>query len=49
MIHPNVERNRIGVIGNGLAGLSAACVLAARRYQVVVFEKSPGSAARRPC
>ena len=37
----NEERNRVGVIGSGLAGLSAACVLAARGYQVVVFEKSP--------
>jgi diapolycopene oxygenase len=34
------ERNRVGVVGSGLAGLSAACVLAARGYQVTVFEKS---------
>ncbi len=34
------ERSRIGIIGGGLAGLSAACVLAARGYRVVVFEKS---------
>jgi phytoene desaturase len=29
------------VIGGGLAGLSAACVLAARGYKVVLFEASP--------
>jgi diapolycopene oxygenase len=28
----------VGVIGGGLGGLSAACVLAARGYEVVVFE-----------
>ena len=32
--------NRIGVIGSGLGGLSAACVLAARGYQVTVFERN---------
>jgi diapolycopene oxygenase len=32
---------RIGVIGSGLGGLSAACTLAARGYQVSVFEKNP--------
>lgn len=31
---------RIGVIGSGLGGLSAACVLAARGYRVTVFEKN---------
>ncbi len=30
----------VGVIGSGLGGLSAACVLAARGYQVTVFEKN---------
>lgn len=30
----------IGVIGSGLGGLSAACVLAARGYEVTVFEKN---------
>ena len=35
------ERNRIGVIGSGLAGLASACVLAARGYAVTVFERSP--------
>ena len=32
--------DRIGVIGSGLGGLSAACVLAARGYRVTVFEKN---------
>ena len=34
------ERNRVGVIGGGLGGLAAACVLAARGYAVTLFEKS---------
>ena len=32
--------DRIGVIGGGLGGLAAACTLAARGYDVVLFEKS---------
>jgi phytoene desaturase len=35
------ERTRVGVIGGGLGGLAAACTLAARGYDVVLFEKSP--------
>jgi len=35
------QRNRVGVIGGGLGGLTAACVLAARGYTVTLFEKSP--------
>lgn len=31
----------IGVIGGGLGGLAAACVLAARGYRVVLFESNP--------
>ncbi len=31
---------RVGVIGSGLAGLAAACTLAARGHQVDVFEKN---------
>jgi len=34
-----VER-RIGIIGAGLGGLAAACTLAARGYEVTVFEKN---------
>ena len=32
---------RVAVIGSGLGGLSAACTLAARGYEVDVFEKNP--------
>ena len=35
------DPNRVGVIGGGLGGLAAACTLAARGYDVVLFEKSP--------
>jgi phytoene desaturase len=31
---------RVGVIGGGLGGLAAACVLAARGHRVVLFEKN---------
>ena len=31
---------RVGVIGSGLAGLAAACTLAARGHEVAVFEKN---------
>jgi len=36
-----MKTQRIGIIGTGLGGLAAACVLAARGYKVVVFEKNP--------
>ncbi len=32
---------KVGVIGSGLAGLAAACTLAARGHRVEVFEKNP--------
>jgi diapolycopene oxygenase len=35
-----VRRGRVGVVGGGLGGLSAACTLAARGYEVVVFERN---------
>ena len=31
---------RVGIIGGGLGGLSSACVLAARGYDVVLFERN---------
>jgi diapolycopene oxygenase len=37
----SMDRSHVGVIGSGLAGLAAACTLAARGYSVVLFEKSP--------
>ncbi|HJZ56028.1 MAG TPA: phytoene desaturase family protein [Gemmataceae bacterium] len=37
----SASNGRVGVIGGGLGGLAAACVLAARGYRVVLFEKSP--------
>ncbi len=30
----------VGIIGGGLGGLSAACVLAARGYKVILFERN---------
>lgn len=36
-----MSQDKVGVIGGGLAGLSAACTLAARGYKVVLFEKNP--------
>ncbi len=37
---PGPRVGRIGVIGGGLGGLAAACTLAARGYEVIVFEKN---------
>jgi phytoene desaturase len=37
----DAESLKIGVIGSGLAGLAAACTLAARGHRVTVFEKNP--------
>ena len=34
------QNQRIGVIGGGLGGLAAACTLAARGYQVILFERN---------
>lgn len=33
--------HRIGVVGGGLGGLTAACTLAARGYDVTLFERNP--------
>lgn len=33
-------QNKVGVIGGGLAGLASACTLAARGYDVVLFERN---------
>lgn len=35
------ESERVGIIGGGLAGLAAACVLGARGYDAVLFDKNP--------
>jgi diapolycopene oxygenase len=35
------EVRNVGIIGSGLAGLAAACTLAARGHRVEVFEKNP--------
>ncbi|MFW6189365.1 MAG: phytoene desaturase family protein [Planctomycetota bacterium] len=35
-----MNAKRVGVIGGGLGGLSAACVLAARGHEVVLFERN---------
>jgi len=34
------KKQKVGVIGSGLAGLAAACTLAARGYAVTVFERN---------
>lgn len=34
-------KQSIGIVGGGLAGLAAACVLAARGHRVSLFEKNP--------
>ena len=34
------QNERIGVIGGGLGGLAAACTLAARGHQVILFERN---------
>ncbi len=36
----DAKSGRIGIIGGGLGGLAAACTLAARGHDVVLFEKS---------
>lgn len=36
-----MKENKIGIIGSGLGGLATACMLAARGYKVVLFEKNP--------
>ena len=41
MIERSKSSLRAGVIGGGLAGLAAACTLAARGHQVTLFDKNP--------
>ena len=38
--HPPASGAPVGVIGGGLAGLAAACVLGARGHRVILFEKN---------
>jgi diapolycopene oxygenase len=40
MIQENHRSLRVGVIGSGLAGLAAACTVAARGHRVTLFEKN---------
>ena len=40
-ISPGFGNLPIGVVGAGLAGLAAACTLAARGHKVVLFDKNP--------
>ncbi|MDG3003509.1 phytoene desaturase family protein [Paludisphaera mucosa] len=35
------KTERVGIVGGGLAGLASACVLGARGYDVVLFDKNP--------
>ena len=49
MIAANLQSLKVVVVGSGLAGLSTACVLAARGHQVTLLEKNSwigGKAAR---
>ena len=47
--HGKINTDRVGVVGAGFAGLSAACFLASYGFQVDVFEKHniPGGRARQ--
>jgi len=40
MVNRRSTSSRVGVIGGGLGGLAAACTLAARGHDVVLFEKN---------
>jgi diapolycopene oxygenase len=40
MIHSNKRSLTVGVVGGGLAGLAAACTLAARGHRVTLFDKN---------
>ena len=33
-------RKKVGIVGGGLGGLASACTLAARGYDVTLFEKN---------
>src|SRR5208283_4000324 len=36
----STQMKQVGIIGGGLGGLASACVLAARGYEVIVFERN---------
>jgi diapolycopene oxygenase len=40
MIQASKQQLKVGVVGGGLAGLAAACTLAARGHQVTLFDKN---------
>ncbi len=48
MIDRAAKNLNVGVVGGGLGGLAAACVLAARGHRVRLFEKNPWLGGKAP-
>jgi squalene-associated FAD-dependent desaturase len=40
-MHPTPSQTKVAIVGGGLAGLAASCVLADLGYQIALFEKRP--------